>query len=98
MSTDEHKIITPQEFMTRQNVRAALVDINKRLVRELDVTRRAVAERDVALQAMNRVFTKIAQIVGTPVPETAEAGINCINTLIDRVQELVEKEKKHEQS
>ena len=46
MSTDERKIITPQEFMTRQNARAGLADINKRLVRELDMTRRAVAERD----------------------------------------------------
>lgn len=93
MSADERKIITPQEFMTRQNARAGLVDINKRLVRELDMTRRAVVERDVALQAMNRVFTKIARIVDTPVPETAEAGKNCIDALIGRLRELIEKEK-----
>ena len=42
---------------------------------------------------MNRVFTKIAQIVDAPVPETAEAGKNCIDALIGRVRELTEKEK-----
>lgn len=85
---DERRIITPQEFLSRQNRRAGLVDINKRLVRELDISKREIAGRDLAIQAMNSVFTKLAQIVGTPLPESAEAAGNCLEALTKRVQDL----------
>lgn len=90
---DESRIITPREFVIGQDRRATLLEHNKMLihrVKELE----ALNHRQAAnIRAMNKFLTDLAIIAGTPVPETAVEGINAVDALRAKVEELAEKEK-----
>lgn len=81
-----------------RNSQAALVEINKRLVREIDLRNRTISEQARSIHAMNTVFTRIAEKLGTPVPTCAEEGQEALRALNDRIDWLVGIEAKDEKT
>lgn len=77
----------------KEQAALALVEINKRLVREVGDLRRTNGMQAKSIQAMNKVFTDIATKLGTPVPKTAEEGIEALEKMMARLDALMENEK-----
>lgn len=95
MSNNEPRIIRPGIVAPdRAGRRLTLLEANKQLLRnnqELIQINRRQAE---SIKAMNKVFTDIAETIGTPIPTTAQEGVDALGKLIERIIQLVEIEKK----
>ena len=69
--------------------RQRLADANRRLAADRDDLARMNKQQAEIIQAMNRVFTKIAEKLGTPVPATSAEGPAALEAMMTRLDELL---------